>query len=209
MSKAQKLDAPKLPVRVCAGRVGKIGEAKESQGGHYYVLPIDIAGVQGSPNAKVWFLWRPEFFKPEELKGFISALPGKDEAEAGELTRGSAEFVYGKNITSDDTSLLLALAGSEEKFDELYEKLSGVADSAAGVEGAFKEFFAEEQPVFYFTQQQQRERDENGDQRRKNQYEVGRFFLAGDAKTMKYYEKKAASAPEEYEITFDPELPFD
>lgn len=208
MSKAQKLDAPKLPVQVCAGRVGKIGEAKESGGGHYYVLPVDIAGVQGSPNAKVWFLWRPEFFNPEGLKGFISGLPGKDEAEAGELTRGSAEFVYGKNIMSDDTSLLLALAGSEAKFDELYEKLAPVADSAAGVEGVFKEFFAEDAPVFYFTRQQQREKDENGDMRRKNQYEVGRFFLAGDAKTMKYYEKKAASS-DEYEITFDSELPFD
>lgn len=205
--KAQKLDAPKLPVRVCAGRVGKIGEAKESAGGFYNVLPIDIKGVQGSPDAKVWFLWRPEFFQGG-VKEFASKLPVKDDAQDGELTRGSFEFVYAKNINGDDTSLLNALAGSEEKFDELFGAIAETDCSLAEVEAVFKSFFEDEQPLFYFTQQQQREKDSaSGDMRRKNQYEVGRFFLEGDAKTMKYYEKKADKMPDEYEITFDPDLP--
>lgn len=197
-----------MPVRVNCGRVGKIGEAKESSGGHYYVLPIDIKGLKGSPDAKVWFLWRPEFFG-ENVRETVKALPDKTEAEPGELTRQSFEFVYAKNIISDDVSLMQALAGSEEGFEKLYDAVAATDGSAAAVEAAFKEFFAEEQPVFYFTQQQGREKGDNGDMRRKNQYEVGRFFLDGDAKTMKYYEKKVENSPEEYERTFDPEMPFD
>ena len=207
---APKLDAPKMPVQICAGRLGKIGEIKENRDEtkHYYSLPLEIEGLGGSPTAKVWFTWRPEFFSAN-VRDWVSGLPKKGDEEPGELTRGSAEFVYARNIIGDDMSLLQAVAGSEEKFNALYDALAATDAEPGSVREVFVETFGdgdEPPPMFYFTRQQAREKIGDGEYRAKSTYDVGRFFYADDKKSMKYYQGKAAKDEINYEFTFDPEL---
>ena len=223
---AQAAEKPKL---ACVGRLSGLGDTGFTESGDYIKLQILIDGYGASQNARLTFLYRPEWFVP----GFDpSSYEGAGEAEKKFLG------VYRRNIAEQDaTSVLLGLCGGdEEAYNTLASTLfsldlqslidqgtEGVKQIPEVVKAAIAEFFDNQETagkrIGYILQQQSRktdEVDENGKAIyvRGQYYEIGdgfgnSGFYVPDEKGRKRMASRAAKAQGKFRVCFtDEDIPY-
>ncbi len=107
-----------LPTLVCTGYVADVSDGRESESGKFNIVTVEINGLGGSKNAKLYPCTRPEWFALDE-EGNPSFRPSDyDDVEGGEKLK----IVYANNINQQDgVSTLKGLCGSDERFDALQE----------------------------------------------------------------------------------------
>lgn len=190
--------APK-PTLICAGKVTEVKDAYLSaKSQKYYVVPIQLTGMDGGLDQKVYWLFHPEFFKgytPSEL------------IELAEDDKG-AYRIFCQHIAQESgkVSHLQGLATTEEAFDEISSRLlslgvDAITENPTLVSDTLREFLIDENGdnvVGYVLRQQQEatdEKDENG----KTIYvpskwmEVGGYWEVNDKNVKKQAEKAAKS----------------
>ncbi len=193
----KKPQAPIMPTLYCVGTMGKIENAKISKSGNYVTVPLEILGKGAAKNHKIWFTFHPEWL---DFSFDVNTLEGKE---------GSPDLVYGSNIASEKgLSTLQGIAGSEENFMELCERLAAVEFDAdketeylKAVTKVIKDFFSEFKPLIGYTLSQKNEKtgvdeDGKGIYQRTRFYEI--FFWYPTDEKLEAYEKKAAESAEKY-----------
>ena len=230
---AQAAEKPKL---ACVGRLSGLGDTGFTDSGDYIKLQILIDGYGASQNARLTFLYRPEWFVPGFDPSSYEGVEGVSEAEAKRLK--SYLGVYRRNIAEQDaTSTLLGLCGGdEEAYNELATKLfsldlqslidqgvEGVKQIPEVVKTAIAEFFdnqdAAGKRIGYILQQQSRKTDEV-DENGKNIYVRGQYYEIGDGfgnsgfyvpdeKGRKRMASRAAKAQGKFRVCFtDEDIPY-
>lgn len=197
-----------LPTKICIGTVNpSLEDAKLSQSGAYYVQKLQLKGRNGSPDGYDILLFKPEWFSSQfDVQQYFDA---RDEAEQ-EYGQDSPEykaanspiFVYENNIFgSSFNSVLQGIAGSDEKFDALWDALATDEPEAdpAQITATLREFLREnETEVVGYVLSQKKDNGVLTDR-----YEVKRYFRADDERTIRYWMDRKDAV-----LAFDPDLPF-
>lgn len=219
----------KLPTIACVGYVDEVGEGKVSKSEVYINQPIKIRGNGANRSVTKYLLYRPEWlvpgFNPDTIK------------ESGDGARGML-FVYQSNIIpgrgAKKISALQGLCGSEERFNELANRLltasypetgdnatpeeTAAATSAliAQVRSILHQFLVveggEAVPVGY---QMIQEKEDTGDVDEKGKkvkvaterYTLGDFFYPTEQK-LKNLRSFAQHQPGKMRVAFDEVTPF-
>lgn len=199
-----------LPPKICLGTVNpSLEDAKLSQSGSYYVQKLHLRGRNGSPDGYDILLFKPEWFSSGfDIQTYFDA---RDEAEqehgkeSPEYRAANAPiFVYSSNIVDSrrgSVSKLQGIAGSDERFDQLWDAL--VTDEAeadpAQITATLREFLREnETETVGFVLTQKKDGGELTDR-----YEVRQYFRTDDEKTVRYWLDRRGAV-----LAFDPDLPF-
>ncbi len=225
----REASAQRLPTLICTGYVAAVTDGRLSKSGKYNTVTVEINGLAGSRNTKVFPCTRPEWFATNE-EGQPTFNPASlDKVEGGD----SIKFVYANNLAqSGETSTLEGLCGSAERFEALQDALLSnpeVQDpetSAEAVASVLDEILVArqgEEPFeigYKLTQQREKTVDKDEDGKTiyiytKN-YEVSEWFEATE-KNKKRYRKIAedsaekareAGKPITFKVCFDNGTPF-
>ena len=176
-----KPQTEQLPILICLGTVGTIGQAYMKDSGNV-IVPLILAAQGAGKDARLWPYFKPEWlsfgFDPDSLTG--GYLKGYQQNVAG----------------SKGLSVLQALAGSEEGFSELCSALDDISVDPAtpeeyceAVTNVLSTFVQKNKPLLGYVLSQKKE-----DKKRTPFYEVNRFFYPTDkqiAKEIKTAEKSA------------------
>jgi hypothetical protein len=194
----------KLPSLACIGYVDVVADGKVSESGKYIVQGITLRGFGPSRGCSTNLLYRPEWisatFNPDSLNEF------GDEGQ-------KMLAVYRRNIAvRDGISALKGLAGSEERYQALAQKLLTLpAVTEATVSDVLKEFFSGDQfEIGYVLRQRKNktgETDENGKDvyELTNGYEVQEYFFVTKANIEKLQKRAARSKDGMFKVAFEVE----
>jgi hypothetical protein len=215
--------ASRLPKLACTGYVAAVYDGRESKSGNYNTVTVEINGFGGSKNTKVYPCTRPEWFAVDEDGNPIFRPDSLKKVEGGK----SIQFVYASNIKGEDgVSTLEGLAGSEERFDLLTERLltdartSDPDKSAEAIASILEDVLVAgqgEEPFeigYILKQQAEKSVDKNGKPELdpetgkpvyiyKNRYEIDEFFEATE-KNKKRFRKQAEKSAEKAKETGEP-----
>lgn len=207
--------ADKLPTLLCSGTLEEIGDPTVSSKQQYYIVRLRIKGAGTSRDTRPMLLLRPDWFRP----GY-----NPDEAAAGE------SFVYRNTIAASPTDkrvpTLLGLCGEDEAAyidlsNRLFSAVAGIPRNGAGefdedaeiqtVVGVMRDLLADEDHPFGkhlgYQLRQQVKKNDDGTKTRTQYYEVGGWFRP-DEKSYNYWSGRAAKAPGDFIVMFDPTMPF-
>lgn len=179
----------------CVGQVTDVGDCKPTSTGKYLWLTFNLEQRGGTERHRQLFMFHPEWFS-------VDFDPTSNEGS-------TADFVYKQNINSNDTKDLRTLyhvAGSEENYGELCERLASIPqmetleidnqvsipDSevtryCTQVTEVFKAFFQEYNPQIGYVLRQKSEKvgtdpeTGKGVWERTKFYEVSKFFYVTEA----------------------------
>lgn len=219
----------KLPRLHCTGYVALVEDGRESKSGNFNTVTVEINGLGGSRNTKVYPCTRPEWFELD-AEGNPTFQPSNyDNVEGGK----KLQMVYANNISQEGgVSTLQGLCGSEERFDALQEAFltnPNVADenkSAKAVESILDELLVAKQgeepfEIGYTLKQQQIKTDKKNAEGKPvyintKFYEIDTYWEATDKnksairkRVEKAAEKaEAAGEPCYQKVAFDDSVPY-
>lgn len=219
----------RLPKRFCTGYVATVEDGRESKSGNFNTVTVEINGLGGSTNHKVYPCTRPEWFALDEEGNPTFQPSDYDSVEGGEKLK----IVYANNIAQQDgVSTLRGLCGSEDRFDTLQEaflsdpEVSDDNKSAKAVERILDNILVAKQgeepfEIGYTLKQQQVKTDKKNAEGKfiyinTKYYDIDNFWEATEknkAAIRKRVEKAAKKAEDEGEtfyqkVAFDEGTPF-